>query len=953
MAVLRCERNAGTIRDALRWVPVVAKNSRWLGTRVKETNPKGFGIRSIPSFHVSLVFLACMLLATSAFPQSVSLTPEQQRMLEQLPPAQREQALAALRQELQNRSGRAPTETINEELTSLGASPADSNTDVIRAAAGSRLVIEFAAKETLLTSELDEIERNPTLRRLQGNRFFELDASGMLSIPGLNGIPLSGLTEDQIEVRLGAESALRAFNMTVNLLESGDERVVGLQPFGYAVFETDEFGFEPVTSGPVPPDYVLGAGDSIRVQFFGSVNTIYDGEVSRDGVLNLPELGPVTVAGLPFSEFREDLSRRVEEMLIGTQVSVTMGRLRTMRVFVLGDANRPGSYVVNSLATMSSALYTSGGISPIGSLRNIQLKRRGEVVGRLDLYDLLLNGDTSGDLRLRPGDVVFVPPIGPTVSVSGAVNRPAIYETTGRSTVSEALRLAGGLRADAFPVGARIERIDSAQRRITVSVSASSSEGAGTEVSNGDALVIPRVLPDLENTVTLSGHVRRPGPYQWRRGMRLSDLVRSRSALETNADSEYLLIRRESADGQRVEVLSANLNAALATPRSENNLELHPRDTVHVFDLAFGRQEAIEPLLEELKLQSRFGQPYREVSVTGRVQAPGTYPMEPGMRISDLLRAGGSLAERAYALGAELVRYDVVDGEYRSTEIIDVDLGAVLRGDESADMLLTEHDSLRISGLPEWDTLWSVKLEGEVTFPGDYRIRRGETMAEVIMRAGGLTDAAFPEGAIFLRESLRLREQEQIEVLARRLEADLTAISLENVDTTGSQTLTTGRELLGQLRTTEAVGRLVIDLEQIANRERGGRSGSDIELRDGDRLLVPKQAQEVTVIGETQQNTSHLYRAELTRDDYIAMSGGLTRRADRGLIYVVRANGAVVAASRSRWFGRGGNSEIRPGDTIVVPLETDSVRPLTFWTNVTQILYQAAIAVAAIDTFGR
>jgi protein involved in polysaccharide export with SLBB domain len=224
-------------------------------------------------------------------------------------------------------------------------------------------------------------------------------------------------------------------------------------------------------------------------------------------------------------------------------------------------------------------------------------------------------------------------------------------------------------------------------------------------------------------------------------------------------------------------------------------------------------------------------------------------------------------------------------------------------------------------------------------------------LRQVLQRAGGLTEAAFPEGAIFLRDSLREREQEQIDALARRIEADLTQLSLETLETTGAAALETGQTLLRQLREIEAVGRLVIDLEQLAARASGAELVSDVELRNGDRLLVPKHAQEVTVIGETQQNTSHLFQPGLTRDDYIDMSGGLTRRADRKLIYVVRASGAVVTGNRSRWFGRGGGTEMRPGDTIVVPLETDRIRPLTFWTQVTQIIYQGAIAVAAIQSF--
>ena len=871
-------------------------------------------------------------------------------MLDRLPPSEREQALRVLNSAGARVDASEPESALTEELSPPTGDEEDAEQlpDVVRAEAGSRLVVDLVPKLTLDPDELDAIDEDPVLRRIRGSHYYELDRLGSLRIPGLSEIALIGLTEEQVRLRLGAEPALRSFDVLVSFLESVERITADLEPFGYDVFESDEHGLEPVLSGPVPTDYVLGPGDNLRVQLFGNSNSVYELEVSRDGVLNLPELGPITVAGLTFSQFREDLDRRVAEMLIGTQASLTMGRLRTMRVFVLGDANRPGSYVVSSLATISSALYSSGGISRVGTMRDVQLKRRGTIVARLDLYDLLLRGDNSGDARLQPGDVIFIPPVGGQVTVDGSVKRPGIYEIRGGTSAAEAIELAGGLAADAYPAGGRIERIDDSRQRAVIT--ADLGAGAGDlGVRSGDVLHIPEVLSRLERSVELLGHVHRPGPYQWRTGMRLADLLRSVAELKPGADSEYLLIRRESSD-QRVRTVSANLSAALSDPRSDANVALMPKDQVFVFDLSLGRQRVVEPILEELQLQSRDGEPYREVSVTGQVRAPGTYPMETGMKVSDLLRAGGSLTEDAYTLKAELVRYTVVAGEYRNTEVIEIDLATALRSDPISDIELREHDHLRVSGLPAWDSLWSITLEGEVRFPGEYRIRRGETLAEVLERAGGLTEAAFPEGAVFLRESLREREQEQIEVLARRLESDLTSLSLQSRDSGGGQALSTGQELLSQLRSTEAVGRLVIDLEQLL----GGANSAeyaDLELRDLDRLLVPKQAQEVTVIGETQQNTSHLYRPGLTRSEYIAMSGGLTRRADKGLIYVVRASGAVVTSSRSRWFGRSGRQEMRPGDTIVVPLETDRIRPLTFWANVTQILYQASIAVAAIQTF--
>jgi protein involved in polysaccharide export with SLBB domain len=888
--------------------------------------------------------------------QSIQLSPEQQAMLNQLPPAQRQQALDALEQLQKQAAGPEAPQAAEDETTPIPGLEEDPlamlepEIEEPEAEAGSRLVIEFEPRMDLQREEKKAIEDDPALSRIVGNQYFELDDRGVLSIPGLPEIPLRGLTQEAIEARLGAEPALKPFEISVFLLDVESAAAEALEPFGYEIFGSRATGFQPVTSGPVPPDYVLGPGDSVRVQLFGNVNGIYEFEVSRDGVLNLPELGPITVAGLPFSEFRQDLNRRVEQMLIGTQVSVTMGQLRTIQVFVLGDANWPGSYVVSSLSTISGALYSSGGISEIGSLRRIQLKRDGRVVTTLDLYDLLLRGDTSGDLRLHPGDVIFIPPVGETVGVAGAVRRPAIYELRGETRANELVALAGGLRPVAYPAAARIERIDTKNRRVTVSVDIESAEGARTAMADGDTLYIPEVLPKLQDSVVLAGHVQRPGAMQLRQGMRLADLIPSANYLLPGADTGYILIRREDTQNQ-VSVVSANLDDAWSNRGSSENIALRARDTVYVFSLAFGRQRIIEPLLEELNLQARVGEPFSEVSISGSVKAPGTYPLEDGMRVSDLILAGGRLSEEAYTLRAELARYDIVDGEYRTSDVIDIDLDAILRGNREADLFLQEHDNLRISTVPEWDSLWSVTLEGEVTFPGTYRIRRGETLRQVLQRAGGLTAGAFPEGAIFLRESLQEREQEQIDALARRLEADIATLSLEARDTSGVQALETGESLLRQLREIEAVGRLVIDLEQLSARAPSTDLVNDVELRDGDQLLVPKKSQEITVLGETQQNTSHLFQPGLSRDDYIEMSGGLTRRADKKRIYVVRASGAVVTDNRSRWFGRGAGNELRPGDTIVVPLDTDRIRPLTFWTNVTQILYQGALAVAAIQTF--
>ncbi len=911
--------------------------------------------RSLAAFIVMTAFhIACF--QNNAFAQSVP-TAEQMHLINQLPPAQRQQALDAIRQ-LQSRTPTEPRDfNSNESLTIPVTRQNTSEKNVqdllpeLIARPRSSLVVTLEYSEDHTEAEKAEIEQDAALSRLIGSHFFELDDRGVLVLPGVVDVSLLGLEDEGIARRLTAEAELSGFEISVVLLAVEPTGFDGLKPFGYDLFDQNEVGFDPPMAGPVPPDYILGPGDSLRVQLFGNVNNVYEVNVSRDGIVSLPELGPMNVTGITFSEFRGDLKNRVTESLIGTQVSATIGQVRTIRVFVLGDAKRPGSYVVSSLATISSALYRSGGLSEIGSMRSIELKRQGTLVSRLDLYDLLLRGDTSGDRRLQSGDVIFVPPIGIIMSVDGAVKRPAIYELDRGATVQEAVQLAGGFQAAASPVSATLERIDPRRGRIVLSLNLGLSVDRKTVVSTGDALFVPSVLPEVSDAIEVHGHVQRSGMRQHRTGMRLVDVFTSSHDLLPGADTGYVLIRRENLSDRSVSAISADVGDAWQNPTGQSNVRIRPRDRVYVFNLALGRQRSIEPILEEIRLQARKGVPVQEVEVSGLVRAPGAYPLEPGMRVSDLLRAGAGLAEGAYAIEAELTRQQVIDGTFVEKKIMQVNISSALNGDLLADIELTAHDHLSINVIPEWDDNWSVILEGEVKFPGEYQILQGETLSQLLSRAGGLSKHAFPEGAIFLRDSLKKREQDQNELLAARMEADLTSLSLESLDTTGAETLKTGEALLKQLRNTEAVGRLVIDVETIAHADQKDMSKFDVNLRDGDVLMVPTASQEVTVIGEAQQPTSHLYNSGLSRNDYIDLSGGLTRRADKKLIYIVRASGAVVASRRSKWFGRGHKQEIRPGDTIVIPLETDRIRPLTFWTNVAQIVYQGAIAVAAVRTF--
>jgi protein involved in polysaccharide export with SLBB domain len=779
---------------------------------------------------------------------------------------------------------------------------------------------------------------------------YKLDKWGILNVAELGPIPLAGLTVEEATERLAAETRLEDFVVRVTRLPLKPIGTEALKPFGYDLFSGITSTFAPATDVPVPSEYVVGPGDTIEVQLIGNgKGGRYALVVGRDGRINFPDLGPIAVSGLRFDDVRSAIEARVREQMIGTQVNVGIGQLRSIRIFVLGEAETPGSYTVSGLSTITNALFVSGGVKKIGSLRNIELKRNGATVTRLDLYDLLLKGDTRADARLLPGDVIFIPPVGPTVSLAGEVRRPAIYELKNETTTRELVALAGGLTPQADPKLATLERVSDQQQRVTMTASLAPSAEA-SPVRSGDVLRVPAIRPVLEDSVSLNGYVYRPGEFQYRRGMRIADILPSVDELQPNADQHYLLIRRELPPDRKITVFSADLSQAISQPNSAANFELAPRDRIYVFDMESGRDRIVEPLMRELRMQSGIDEPTREVSIAGKAKVPGKYPFEPGMRVSDLLRAGGTPDEAAYGGEAELTRYDVVNGESRQAKLIQIDLRKVLAGDPTANIALQPFDYLVIKELPLWAKQEEVEVSGEVKFPGRYPIHRGETLRSVMERAGGVTDLAFVPGSVFTRKELKEREHKQIESLANRMQSDVAMFSLQTAQETGkdaSQALTVGQALLTNLRDAKPVGRLVINLNESVAAKPG--SEQDVILKDGDSLFVPRVTQEVTVIGEVQSTTSHLYDASLGRDDYIQKSGGLTPRADKSRIYIVRADGSVVTNEGNSWFSSGAG--IQPGDTIVAPLDTERMRPLPFWTAVTTIIYNLSIAAAAVNSF--
>jgi len=1178
-----------------------------------------------------------------------------------------------------------------------------------------------------------------------------------------------------------------------------------LKQFGYSLFEGAPTTFAPTTDIPIPNEYIMGPGDEINVLLFGKENTEFSLPITREGEINFPRIGPISVSGLTFKELKELIELRVSKQTIGVKVNITLGALRSIRVFVLGDVNRPGSYTISALSTLTNALFVSGGIKPIGTLRDIQLKRKGKVVTNFDLYDLLLNGDTSNDVRLQPGDVIFVKPLGKTAGIGGEVRRPAIYELGPQEkSVGDLLNYSGGMLPTAFPNVSQIERISENGQRTLVELDLSSTASLSEPILDGDTVRIFSILDRMNDIVMVSGHVRRPGGTEWRPGLRVQDVLKSMDELKSGADTDYGLIRREDAPNGHISVISVDLQEAikdpfgpenvLLSPRDqlvvfsnnqsrapvikdlinelklqarfnqpalvvriagnvrfpgnypyvsdmrisdlvkasvdvlpetdmqyalvkrqhpkENNIEvfsialsdalgskgqnndiklqpsdeitvfrltqdrppliasivsklrdnarfgqpepvvsiignvrypgnyplesnmrlsdlirasldvlpatdmqyailrresnnrdhitllplslykamspvteeddpilqprdqlivlslkdnrnaiisqyiaelrqqarsgvpeptvtiqgntkhpgdyplepnmrvsdlisaslgvlpatdmqygiirresdnrekisliplslskamnpaveednptLHPRDLLIVLSLSDNRNELISQYINELRLQARYDQPEAVVSIKGNVRYPGDYPLGPnmrvddlisaslnllpetdmqyallkrieadgittilpvslmaalsvpesadnmalrmkdslivfnkagdrqqaigeilsdlkgqailgqparvasinghvkqigsypltqGMRISDIVLASGGLTEAAYSMVAEITRFSVGQDSGVYTSHSTVNLGKAMAGDLSENKLLEPHDILTVKQAPDWLEKQSVSITGEVKFPGTYPINKGETLGQLLARAGGITDFGEPAAAIFSRKSLRSREAKAKDKLILDLEMDAALIqkdlaSQATVDPQkaekSSVAIGSMTKVIDQIKQSEELGRLVIDLPSIL-----ANTAEDMLLKDGDKLHIPQIVQEVGITGEIMNTSSMLYSPSMTLKDYIEASGGITSQADAKRIYIIKANGSIVTAkSTTKSLFNGHASTIDSGDMIVVPMDLEHVSELTKWTNISQISYQFAITAASIMALG-
>lgn len=749
--------------------------------------------------------------------------------------------------------------------------------------------------------------------------------------------------------------------------------------FGRDVFSNEVSTFAPTDNAPVPDSYRLGVGDTLNIQLFGKENDQFELQIGRSGEVLFPTLGPMTLSGLSFEDARALITNRVSEELIGVSAVVGMGRLRAINIFMAGEVESPGAYSVSALTTVTQAIYQAGGISEIGSLRAIQVRRNGAVVATFDAYDLLLAGDASNDIRLSSGDVVYVPPYEADIEVRGAVKRPMIYELVGDESLGEVLAMAGSYIREAFPAATLITRKNGKlglQGAQTLDLTL--DQNLALPAYNGDVVTVPAISEQISNSISLKGAVARPGVYGWVEGLRLSQIIGdARRDLLPNADLSLGMIVRQKNALLDIEVISFEVDEALKSPNSAADPILSEFDEILIFSLVtadisetdteglaeqkpsldkslaqlreieFEEEEEeqtdritlLEPVIIKLRSQARQNEPVQVVSVSGAVRAPGDYPLTENATIQSLVSAAGGLKDSAFLEAAELRRIQVRSGGEVSADYREINLTRVRGG---LNFSLSSRDHLTVREVPDWSPNETVTIEGEVKFPGEYRIRKGERLSDIIRRAGSLTEDASPDAAIFTRKEIA--EQENIRATEFKREIQSTFASRLLTEETTSQSIADISTIIDTLDQVDSEGRLLIDLSAAL----AGDTSADLYVSDGDRLVIPKTSNTVTVVGEVNRAGTHTFRESFSLEDYVELSAGLTRRADDGGIYIVKANGSVVTLEKNLWRFTARNSNLDPGDTIVVPINTQYKESLASWREITQIIYQSMVSVAAV-----
>jgi polysaccharide export outer membrane protein len=790
----------------------------------------------------------------------------------------------------------------------------------------------------------------------------QLDSASSTMTLAMPGQPLT--QNQQIESQVLEEGLVN--------VEVEDEVDPSQTRYGLALFDQSVSTFAPTDNSQVSDNYILGVGDEINVQLFGTDNQSLTLTVNREGEINFPQLGPIRLIGLSLKDSTTLIQERIKNQLIGVNAVISMGRLRAINIFMAGEVNVPGAYSVSSLTTISQALFQAGGISDIGSLRNVQVKRNGQIVTSFDVYELLMQGSSVNDIRLRSGDVVFVPTYQNVISVQGEVKRPMFYELTPGQTVADALTMAGGLKSSALSSQlVLVQRPVQSNLPYAKNIDVDNPDHMDIQLNDGDIINVMMMSDLVNNSVSIKGAVAREGQYGWQKGLRISDLISDiRRDVTRTADLQYALIIREKNTNLDIDVIQFSIVDALTNKGSSKDPVLQANDQVLIFDYValtqldedinenslqgeeittqnvsqdegpdFSRQALLAPVVEKLKAQAREGEPVKLVSISGAVKAPGEYPLGKGYTIADLVLAAGGLNDSAYLQSIELRQVkEQANGDITvNYQNIDISSAAKMQS-----VSLQSRDHVNVRENTQWNPADTIVLEGEVRFPGTYLIQPGETISQVLARAGGLTNEAFAEAAVFTREEIAKQETLQAKLFADSVRRDYatSVLTEETINASYAEI----QAVTQQLENFEGQGRLLIDLPKAMS----GNTSSDVEVVDGDKLVIPKRNTTVTIVGEVKRQGTHGFQSDLSLDEYLRLSAGTTKRADESGIYIIKANGSVVIPDTSLTSFASVRTNIEAGDTIVVPVNAEYKDSIPLWRDITQIIYQGTVAIAAI-----
>src|SRR5229473_880624 len=780
---------------------------------------------------------------------------------------------------------------------------------------------------------------------------------------------------------------------------------------------------------PVGPDYIVGPGDSLAINLWGGVSQRLLRAVDREGRLALPEAGPLLVSGKSLGEVQDAVQRVLRTQFRDVSADVSLLKLRTVRVYVVGEVAAPGAYDVSSLSTPLNALFAAGGITSRGSLRRLEHYREKQLLEEVDAYDLLLHG-IRGDLRrLENGDSLRVPPLETSVTIDGIGRRPALYELRDEKNLNEVLELAGGILPAAALRHIEVQRLTAHEKRSMLSLEI--GEGSDKEalraafekfeVQDGDEIHIFPIAPYNSGAVYLEGHVLRPGRYSYREGMKLTDLISSYKDLLPEPSERYAEIIRIQGPDNRPVVESFNLAGALGHPESAPRLQAldtirifgrydfeatpefmvfgevrhpgsyrssgqaHLRDAIYqaggmtpdaweesaqlfraipdgstkVFSISLREALAGDPL-NNILIEPRdrilvHRQPERvnppSVYVRGEVARPGRYPLVANMQISDLVRSAGGLLRSANSDAGDVTHYAISgksSGDRVPSGHQEVNLAAAFAGKEDQNLTLHDGDVLTVPQQAGWNDIGAtVTLRGEVRKPGVYGVRPGEHLSSVLKRAGGYLSTAYPHAAVFERIEVRELQQKSRQDLIQRLEQESSVVKT-SASTTATEEVALQQAAVQQrqralnaLRKAPISGRLVVHLRP--DRKDFAGSLDDIELRAGDSLTIPKQPGAVLVIGQVYNANALTYTPGRNAGWYLSRAGGPTHLADKGGIFIIRADGSVTGSKQGGlWSGSVLSATMGPGDTVVVP-----ERPVLGSNKLKNVLSVAQIASSA------